>query len=266
MSSDEVMSLERNAWSMFAMLGSGPGGRVVDSPHRLIIETPVPQPPYNMVARFLDDGDQPITSQVDEILDRFRGRDVVMTWLVHPTTPSDVRQALSERGYVSAEEIYGMAADAEALAQLPSDPMLPDDVEVAEALDDRHDDWLHLVSWRYGLDSGNSEYLDAMFSEVLRQGSRVWVARIDGRPTSKVGLHVDDEGVAGIYGVVTTEEGRGRGLAYGLTVTALRSAMENGANRAVLHSTPMARSLYRRLGFHDVATFEIWAEPDQVHL
>jgi hypothetical protein len=36
--------------------------------------------------------------------------------------------------------------------------------------------------------------------------------------------------------------------------------------RTVLHSTPMARSLYQRMGYEDVATFEIWAAPDSVHL
>jgi hypothetical protein len=34
----------------------------------------------------------------------------------------------------------------------------------------------------------------------------------------------------------------------------------------VLHSTPMAHSMHQRLGYRDVATFEIWARPDEVHL
>jgi hypothetical protein len=28
----------------------------------------------------------------------------------------------------------------------------------------------------------------------------------------------------------------------------------------------MARSLYRRMGYRDVATFEMWATPDTLHL
>lgn len=34
----------------------------------------------------------------------------------------------------------------------------------------------------------------------------------------------------------------------------------------MLHSTPMARELYRRMGYRDVATFEMWAVPDTLHL
>ncbi len=29
---------------------------------------------------------------------------------------------------------------------------------------------------------------------------------------------------------------------------------------------PMARSLYQRMGYEDIATFEVWAAPDTVHL
>lgn len=33
-----------------------------------------------------------------------------------------------------------------------------------------------------------------------------------------------------------------------------------------LHSTPMARGMYRSIEFNDVAIFELWAEPDRVNL
>jgi hypothetical protein len=38
------------------------------------------------------------------------------------------------------------------------------------------------------------------------------------------------------------------------------------ATLAALQSTPMARTLYRRLGFRDVADFEVWATPDAMSL
>ena len=42
---------------------------------------------------------------------------------------------------------------------------------------------------------------------------------------------------------------RGRGVATGLMSTALAYARERGATRAVLHSSPMAYPMYRRMGF-----------------
>jgi ribosomal protein S18 acetylase RimI-like enzyme len=186
---------------------------------------------------------------------------------VHPTTDPAIRETLSGLGLECAEELYGMAAD---LADMPAPDEVPDGVEVVElTLDDSHK-WLELVSWRYGLGEESSGYLIEAYRATLDEQTRVWIAMVDGRPVSKVGMHIDHlvnpGGVAGIYGVATTEDGRGRGLASLLCSTALDAARAAGIERTVLHSTPMARSLYHRMGYEDVAMFEVWAAPDSVHL
>ncbi|HUF52877.1 MAG TPA: GNAT family N-acetyltransferase [Dehalococcoidia bacterium] len=75
-----------------------------------------------------------------------------------------------------------------------------------------------------------------------------------------------DAGVAGIYGVVTRPEARGMGLARTLTLAALRAAKSAGYERAILHSSPMARSLYRGIGFTEYAPFKVFAPPRSFHL
>ncbi len=49
-----VEALERGAWSMYGRFGRGPGALLTDTPTRLLVGTPVSQPPYNTVFRFLD--------------------------------------------------------------------------------------------------------------------------------------------------------------------------------------------------------------------
>jgi ribosomal protein S18 acetylase RimI-like enzyme len=254
---DAVRELEASVWSMFSILGWGTGGRVLDTPTRLVVETPVPRPPYNTVWRFYDEGDRPLAHQVDEVLTPMIERGVTAGWVVHPTTSPGVREELTAIGWVRAEEIFGMVAD---LAEIDSPPPVPEGVEVVEVSTCDSEIWLELVSWRYGLGVESNPYLREVYEKVIGRHTRVWVAIVDGAPMSKVALHISS-GVAGIYGVVTTESGRGRGLASLLTLTALDAARSDGVSRTVLHSTPMARSLYRRLGYRDVATFEVWAEP-----
>jgi ribosomal protein S18 acetylase RimI-like enzyme len=262
-----ISELEHSAWSMFSFIGRGPGGRIVDTPTRLVIESPVDRPPYNGVWRFYDEGDRPLRDQVAALLAPMVERGVPPVWAVHPTTDTGVRDELAALGLACAEEIYGMATD---LADVPPPGDVPDGVEVVElSLDDSHM-WVELVSWRYGLGAESSEYLIEAYRATLGETTRVWVALVDGQPVSKVGLHIDHlvnpDGVAGIYGVATTESGRNRGLARLLCSTALEAARATGVRRTVLHSTPMARSLYQRMGYEDVATFEIWAVPDSLHL
>ncbi len=259
---DAVEALEANFWSMFRILGSGPGGKIVDTPGRLIVESPLPQPPYNSVLRFRGEGDQPLQHEVDGIWESFRSRSVTGMFVVHPTSPPDLRDALNAVGLEQAEVIQGMIRDLD--GSLPPAPDV-EEVEIREADEAAGADWVHLVTWRYGLESTHESYLRRLYADAIGVHSRLWLARVDGEPVSKVVLHVAD-GVAGIYGVATTEVGRGRGLASSLTLHALHAARDAGATVSVLHSTPMAHGLYARLGYRDVAPFEVWAEPDKVHL
>ena len=64
----------------------------------------------------------------------------------------------------------------------------------------------------------------------------------------------------------TTEAGRGKGLARHLTLTGLHAAAGDGITTGVLHSTPMAHSLYEKMGFRDAATFRLWATPGDLEL
>ena len=267
MNDQRISELEHSAWSMFSFMGRAPGGSMVDTPTRLVIETPVERPPYNGVWRFYDEGDRPLRDQVESLLTPMFERGVTPIWTVHPTTDPGIRDELTALGLTCAEEIHGMAAD---LADVPPPGDVPDGVEVVELTDDHSDIWLELVSWRYGLGEESSQFLIEAYRGAVGDRTRGWVALVEGRPVSKAVLHIDHlvnpGGVAGIYGVATTEGGRNRGLARLLCATALAAARDEGVERTVLHSTPMARSLYRRMGYEDVAMFEVWAAPDSVHL
>ena len=260
--SEAIRALETNAWSMFAQFGRVEPGRLIETPTRLVLETDVPKPPYNMVLRFYDEGDRSIQAQVHELVARFESRACTPAWLVHPTTPSEVRESLDAHGWVCAEMMPGMIHTLDDLAPVPE---TPPDIEVVEADVGHGAAWLDLVSTRYGLAEEDSPYLRRVFDRFIGTGVRVWIASHEGVPVSKLGIHLGDD-VAGVYGVATTERGRGMGLASLLTNIALHATSDAGFSASVLHSTPMARSMYQRLGYRDVATFELWARPNEVHL
>lgn len=262
---DALEALESNCWSMWSQFGRGPDCALVDEPGLLRYETPIGRPPYNTVMRFHDTGGD-VGRRVDGALEPYRRRDVPVTWLVHPTSsPDDLRARLKERGLAHAETLDGMAAPIAALAP----PALPDDVTVERADASRAAPFIELVSWRYGLDRDDAGRLAEIYqaNRFCEPGSpnQAWVARVGGQAVAKVVLHVDGD-TAGLYGLATLPEARGRGLAAALTLLAYDEARRMGATIAILHSTPMAVGLYRKLGFEHVADFEIWAEPDTLHL
>lgn len=259
---DAVAALESNMWSMMAQFGRVSPGRLIETPTRLVLETEIAQPPYNTVLRFYDEGDRSIEAQVHELVNRFEHRHCTPAWLVHPTTPSEVRDSLAVNGWVCAETVPGMIHTLDELAPVSE---LPSEIDVVEAGVGDGAAWLDLVSTRYGLQENDSPYLREVFDRFIGTGVRVWIASYEGVPVSKLGIHMGDD-VAGVYGVATTERGRGKGLASLLTNIALHATADAGFEASVLHSTPMAHSMYERLGYRNVATFEVWARPNEVHL
>ena len=129
---------------------------------------------------------------------------------------------------------------------------------------------LELVAWRWQVPARATEHLHAI-NEHFGIGTpgakaRCWAAWRAGVPVAKVILHLA-AGAAGIYGVATRPEARGLGLARTLTLEALRAARQEGYQLSVLHSSPMALRLYEKIGFRSVASFKLFASPEQeLHL
>ncbi len=76
----------------------------------------------------------------------------------------------------------------------------------------------------------------------------LYLGNIDGIPVGTSELYRGD-GVAGIHGVTTLPELRGRGIGSAMTLSPLIDARNQGYAIGVLFSSEMAVGIYRRLGF-----------------
>ena len=86
------------------------------------------------------------------------------------------------------------------------------------------------------------------------------MAYLDGQPVGKLFMNLQEQPArAGIYGVAVLPSARGHGIATALTSTALRRAKSLGVNRVVLHSSAMAKALYRRMGFTERCEIDVFA-------
>jgi GNAT superfamily N-acetyltransferase len=87
---------------------------------------------------------------------------------------------------------------------------------------------------------------------------RCYLARAgDGAPGAIVGtLH--HRGDCGVTLVATTPAARGRGLATAAMLHALREAFADGCTTTTLQATAPGRPIYRRLGYEEFGTAELW--------
>lgn len=98
------------------------------------------------------------------------------------------------------------------------------------------------------------------FVGYLRSVSRArFVAAVDDdgvvRATAAAACWGD---VAGVFFVDTDPDWRRRGVGAAMTAAALREAAQDGARSAVLDSSPLGLSVYRRLGFRTVGEVRLF--------
>jgi ribosomal protein S18 acetylase RimI-like enzyme len=259
-------ALEENLWSLWSRFGRGEGCVLHEEPDATWFDTPIPTLPYNGVIRFA--AQRNVERRVEALFAHYARRDMPFLWIVHPTaTPADLAERLRRRGLEEAEVCPGMYA---ALADLPEQGDAPGGIAVCEVgVETDSNALLELVGWRWAVPG---EAL-AKLPEVTRAfavgapGSAVrsWLALRQGVPVAKVLLHLA-AGVAGVYGVVTRPEARGLGLARMLTLHAFAAARREGYELGVLHSTPVARPMYEKIGFRAHSAFRIFAPPRALHL
>lgn len=263
---DVCHALEENLWSLWSRFGLGQGCALYDEDGALWFDTPIATLPYNAVIRF-DVVSEP-DRRIDALFAHYRDREVPFLWIVHPSArPPDLAERLRARGLEEAETCAGMAIN---LNALPAEPRLPEGVAIREVNDAAEaGELLELVGWRWSVPPDALPKLAAVTSafEVGVPGSpvRSWLAWRDGVAVAKALIHFA-AGVAGLYGVATRPEARGIGLARYLTLHAFSAARDAGYATGVLHSTPMARGLYEKLGCRAYADFRIFAPPRLLHL
>ncbi len=231
-------------WSHF---GRYPGSSLHDEDGVLWYESPIAHLPYNAVIRTaLGDDADPVIARVTA---RFQERGVPFMWVVRPgDTPADLGARLEAHGLAHVERATGMDLDLAGWA--PAEP--PPGVEVRTGDDPGLlDDYEALIRTYWAVPDEARERIKALnryWTGERNPGAR-FVAYADGAPVGKLILNLVDLPVAGIYGVAVVPEARGRGIATALMSHGLAAAVERGATSAVLHSSPMACSMYLRMGF-----------------
>jgi GNAT superfamily N-acetyltransferase len=251
--------IEFNFWETWSNFGLAPGCALHDEGDALWFETPIPIIPYNVILKF--QVEKNINQKMDRLISHYIRRKVSFLWVVHPSSlPLDISDRLEKRGLLHIENIPCMARD---LDDLPPVPSLPDCIEVYEAIEESDvNKFLELTAWRWGVPSDYHQQLKLIFESFnigkASAKAHMWVAWRDGEPVAKAGSYYGD-GSVGIYGVVTKPEERGNGLASILMAETMKAARQAGYKLVVLHSSPLAENLYKRLGFVTLTKFHLFA-------
>jgi ribosomal protein S18 acetylase RimI-like enzyme len=161
-----------------------------------------------------------------------------------------VRDALATRGYVTGKPTMVEVGDVDRLARLRDQP--------GELLTTPDDDWgAVFLGPGFDPEDGVSRVAALTRSPDAMYGC----VREDGR-TVAVGCVTFGHGWAGIHGMRTDAECRGRGLASQVLAALGRATQARGITRVFLQveeNNKDARSLYRKAGFQPVWPYRYWS-------
>lgn len=201
-----------------------------------------------------------VDERIGEVIAWFAAIGVPFSWRVGPRDrPRDLGDRLIARGFKpDPEDIPAMARS---LDDLPPQVLPPGGSVAVVADESAFLDWVSVVREGFGMPPPIADaivrYGELGFGDDLAE--RLVLARYENRPVATALAAVAGHGVT-IINVTTLEDMRGRGFGGAVTLAAMELGRAMGARIAVLESTEMGFSVYRRLGFDTFAKYRryIW--------
>jgi GNAT superfamily N-acetyltransferase len=244
--------------------GGYPGASLFDEDGVLWFESSIRYLPYNWVIRtqIADDADpEPIMGRVAA---RFRARDVPFMWIQRPSDrPVDLERRLPALGLDLVETAIGMDLDLDGWRPESNGSGVDlRQVDAPGADEQGLRDYEELIRTYWSVPEHERHMIEALnrhWTGGRSPGFRL-VAYLDRHPVGKLFCNTEDlpDWIA-IYGVAVRPEARGRGIATALMSEAIYRGIAAGADRCILHSSTMALSMYRRMGFVERCRLPVFA-------
>ncbi|MDP6495716.1 MAG: GNAT family N-acetyltransferase [Dehalococcoidia bacterium] len=197
---------------------------------------------------------------------RASSRGMPMGWWVGLTNPDPtLGQLLEDQGWLHAATLTGMAVELQTLAEPAS---LPPGLTISQVKDGESlETWCQLMtSVSEFPDFAAEAWLDMYRAMEIVDDPQwsLYLGVFEGKPVSTSALF-RGAGVAGIHGVATLPEYRGKGIATAMTYCPLLAAMDESFRVGVLFSSEMAVGIYRKMGFQEYGAGEIymWQPEDE---
>jgi GNAT superfamily N-acetyltransferase len=202
----------------------------------------------------------PLGQKIDYCERLYAQRDLPVLFRITPfLQPSDLPAALAARGY---EAFDTTLVQLMRLERPPESPDASGFVVTAPAADAFAD--------AVALLQGSSAQQRNAYFERLKESplkTRALLAHIDGRPVG-VGTIMLEDGLAGVFSMVTAPDMRARGVASAILALLLTWAWEHGAAHAYLQvdgENHRALGVYRKFGFATAYTYHYCGRPGEDH-
>ena len=244
-----VEAIERNEREFWLAYGRAGGGEARDGPEVSSYLTGIREELFNGVVRLVASPEH-AEAAIDAAIEPFLARRIPFEWTIAPgSRPADLEARLRARGFRHYFDLTGMALP---LADLPEGSTVPSGLSIVPAEGtDALAAFFSILVGPFDLDPSCAAPAVRLESRLAAEDARLrrrYLGILDGKPVATSMLSLAD-GAAGIYGVATAPEARGRGIGAAMTLAPLLEARDLGHDLGVLQAPPMGEPVYRGLGF-----------------
>ena len=195
-------------------------------------------------ARFAPDAAR---ERAHQVITPYFERGLPFLWWATPSTSSpELEDTLVDAGMMR-EDVPGMHVGLDAPVSRP----VPDGIDLQVVTSDTQESMIVTMLAGFGMPAELSAPMGVMVAAFGEDEVVNVLATVDGVPAGTGTAYLTGE-TAGLYNIATLDAFRGRGIGYAVTAALMEHARERGCTQAVLHSSPMGRPVYERLGFEEV--------------
>jgi GNAT superfamily N-acetyltransferase len=205
---------------------------------------------------------------VDEEINAFQAaltqKNVPGSWHLGPTMrPVTLGERLLAHGFTNDGDDLGMGLELRSYSARVAMPVELN-IEPVSTLQQLRD-YADVLAQGFGEGEREARWVQSLFAVIGLKAGTSWqhlVGYVGHEPVTTTTLFYTGD-TAGLYFIATAPAWRQRGLGAAITAGALDAARERGAQRAVLFASSMGHSVYRRVGFADLAPIGIytWRPP-----
>lgn len=261
------MAAAENLFALFRSMQALPDAELVERDDLSLHWAPYTNPMFHGAWRprlTSESADRVITETIAWY--QARSTPLIFWFIDDEATPVDLAERLLAQGFIPFEvDAPCMVAD---LRQLDPDLLqrVPDGFRLEQATDAAG-----LHAFRQGFvdayqlpDWAGKSWEDATTDLGISDAPwAMYVGQLDDRPVA-INILVLGGGVAGVFGVGTVAEYRGRGIGTAVTLQPLLDARDAGMRFGALFSSELGMSVYERLGFVDTGarlSRYLWIDP-----
>ena len=196
--------------------------------------------------------------KIENAIEFFSERNVPFLWFVDPETkPEDMPSRLTKHGLQNVGEYKAMASNLNTIKNQLGEPT-GFEIKQVKNKSDMKTFWnIWYRGYEYPEFLYDNFYETSIKKKIRHPDRQLYIGYLEGKPVATSHLLMGG-GAAGLWWVTVLPEARGKGIGTFISQWTIMKGKDNGYKLSTLYSTEMGHPIYKKIGFQDYFSAQIY--------